>query len=44
MEVMVVVEEELVVAMIVRLLQLECISEHELEMAPISDLLGEENA
>ena len=36
--------EELVMAMLVRLLQNECISEHELELAPISDLLGEEDA
>ena len=35
--------EELVVAMIVRLLQLEAISSHELEMAPIADILGEEH-
>ena len=36
--------EELVVAMIVRLLQNECLTEHELELAPIADIMGEENA
>ena len=36
------VVEELVMAMLVRLLQNECLNEHELELAPIDDLLGEE--